>query len=635
MGFSSYKLSEKCLFEMSKSGVPFDGPIIDNGEIQRFSSDSKKNKKDEWYIAWSGISQKENEYLICIYGSWSSSNTLEGKHTFKSWDQDHFLDEDERKQLHKELQLKRELAAKKLQELRDEAAIEANEIWKKCENVKPSESHLKYCCVKKIDPIGVRFGDNPSGYPSTIIPLRNIQGDIRSLQFISVGNDGSAFKTFLTGGEKGGNFFHFGALVDGNPISVTEGYATGNSIFEGYTKNQAVVVAFDCHNLDQVTAKLRQIYPKSLITICGDDDVETSGNPGRSYAEEAAKKHQCKVLFPIFPPNFKFLNGKRPTDFNDLHLCLGLEEIVKQLTVKKSYLHALNIAELLSRDFPPRKLILDPWLPERGLAMIYAPRGIGKTFLSLSIAYAIACGESILRWKTDEPRKVLYIDGEMPAVALQERLKAISKSFAKIPPDPSYLRIVSHEFQLEGIHDIGSPQGQRDINDLMEEADLVILDNLSTLVRSGNENEADSWVQIQEWMLQLRKLDKAVLLIHHAGKNGGQRGTSKREDILDAVLSLKKPKNHSSNDGARFEVHFEKSRGFCGEAADPFEACLITNSKGSLDWNYKKIDGRDLEVIVSLYKDGMTKQRDLEKETGMALGKVNRLIKQAKEERLI
>lgn len=44
-----------------------------------------------------------------------------------------------------------------------------------------------------------------------------------------------------------------------------------------------------------------------------------------------------------------------------------------------------------------------------------------------------------------------------------------------------YLRIVSHEFQLEGIHDIGSQQGQRDINDLMGEADLVILDNLSTL----------------------------------------------------------------------------------------------------------------------------------------------------------
>ncbi len=300
-------LERKCLLEMSENGISFLESIKDDGEIHRFSMDSKKNKKDEWYVAWSGISQKGNTYLICIYGSWSSCDTLEGKYTFKSWSQDHFLDAEERRQLHKELQLKRELAAKKLQDLRDEAALEANEIWKNCEYTKPSECHLKYCYLKKIDPIGVRFGGNPSGYPSIIIPLRNIQGDIRSLQFISVGNDGSVYKAFLTDGEKSGNFFYFGALVDGNPISVTEGYATGNSIFEGYTKNQAVVVAFDCHNLDQVTAKLRQIYPKSLITICGDDDVETSGNPGRSKAEEIAKRHQCKVCFPSFPSDFNFL----------------------------------------------------------------------------------------------------------------------------------------------------------------------------------------------------------------------------------------------------------------------------------------------------------------------------------------
>jgi DNA-binding transcriptional regulator LsrR (DeoR family) len=62
---------------------------------------------------------------------------------------------------------------------------------------------------------------------------------------------------------------------------------------------------------------------------------------------------------------------------------------------------------------------------------------------------------------------------------------------------------------------------------------------------------------------------------------------------------------------------------------------LTTDSNGLLGWNCKKIDGRDLEVVVSLYKDGMTKQRDLEKETGISLGKVNGLIKQAKAEGLI
>ena len=34
---------------------------------------------------------------------------------------------------------------------------------------------------------------------------------------------------------------------------------------------------------------------------------------------------------------------------------------------------------------------------------------------------------------------------------------------------------------------------------------------------------------IQNWLLSLRSLNRSVLLIHHAGKGGQQRGTSRRE----------------------------------------------------------------------------------------------------------
>ena len=237
---------------MSQSGIPFSGPIIADENVHRFSMDSKKNKKDEWYIAWSGISQKGNAYLICQYGSWSSSVTLEIKHIFKSWHQDSLVDKQELQQLQNEVQQKQAITAKALQETQNAAAIEAKRIWEECKSIQPTERHLKYCRLKQINPFGVRFGNNPNGYPSIIIPLRDIQGGIRSLQFISAGDNGPVYKTFLTDGAKRGNFFHFGNLVAGQPIAVVEGYATGYSIFEGYMKNQAVVVAFDCHNLGLV-----------------------------------------------------------------------------------------------------------------------------------------------------------------------------------------------------------------------------------------------------------------------------------------------------------------------------------------------------------------------------------------------
>ena len=41
------------------------------------------------------------------------------------------------------------------------------------------------------------------------------------------------------------------------------------------------------------------------------------------------------------------------------------------------------------------------------------------------------------------------------------------------------------------------------------------------------------------------------------------------------IASLKRPIDYDASQGARFEVHFTKSRGFFGEDAAPFEARLI------------------------------------------------------------
>ena len=60
--------------------------------------------------------------------------------------------------------------------------------------------------------------------------------------------------------------------------------------------------------------------------------------------------------------------------------------------------------------------------------MVYAPRGIGKTFFGLNVAYAVASGGAFLCWKAEAPMRVMYIDGEMPAVTMQERLAAIVNS---------------------------------------------------------------------------------------------------------------------------------------------------------------------------------------------------------------
>lgn len=57
--------------------------------------------------------------------------------------------------------------------------------------------------------------------------------------------------------------------------------------------------------------------------------------------------------------------------------------------------------DFLALDMPRRETLLAPILPERSLSMLYAPRGVGKTLLSLSIGLAVAGGE---RCRSDDPR---------------------------------------------------------------------------------------------------------------------------------------------------------------------------------------------------------------------------------------
>jgi hypothetical protein len=72
-----------------------------------------------------------------------------------------------------------------------------------------------------------------------------------------------------------------------------------------------------------------------------------------------------------------------------------------------------SAAEFARRDIPPREKIVDPWLPTSSLSMIFAPRGLGKTWLALSLSTAISRGEDFLSFDVPTPRTVLYVDGEM------------------------------------------------------------------------------------------------------------------------------------------------------------------------------------------------------------------------------
>jgi putative DNA primase/helicase len=131
----------------------------------------------------------------------------------------------------------------------------------------------------------------------------------------------------------------------------------------------------------------------------------------------------------------------------------------------KPSLQAFGINDFLNIDIPAREMLLSPIFPERSLAMLYAPRGVGKSWLGLSIGMAVAAGESLLRWSAPRQRKVLYIDGEMPLVSLQERLKEISAGFGSDIPNDGFRILAANN--VEGGINLSTEHGQEAIEPLL------------------------------------------------------------------------------------------------------------------------------------------------------------------------
>ena len=297
-------------------------------------------------------------------------------------------------------------------------------------------------------------------------------------------------------------------------------------------------------------------------------------------------------------------------------------------------LKVYSLDELLELKIPKRQYLLSPWLQSQGLCMIYSTRGYGKTWLALEIAYTVASGGKFLSWEAESPAGVLYIDGEMPLIELQERASQINKRENKELKTP--LKFLTRDAQEGNFPNLSTIEGQEQIESLInDEIKLVILDNNSTLFRSGKEDESDSWLPNQNWLLSLRSLGKSVLLIHHAGKSGKQRGTSRREDVLDTVITMKRPTGYKAQDGACIEVYFEKNRALYGDDVKPFEARLESNTNDdgikTLSWTCKSLEDSTFDTVCALANEGLGNS-EIAQELEIHKSTVSRYVKRGKEE---
>jgi AAA domain len=232
-----------------------------------------------------------------------------------------------------------------------------------------------------------------------------------------------------------------------------------------------------------------------------------------------------------------------------------------------THLPVLTAAQLTAADLPPRSPLLTPWLASDTAALVYGPPGIGKSFFALGVAWAVAhggnkgCnkGGSFLGWGAPRPRRVLYVDGEMGAAELRDRL-------ALFGPLPEGLSILAHDRPGGARLDLGEEDGIVRLMAAWNDPQLLVLDTLGAL--AGLDGDPARRDRLRCFLLHLKQSRRAVLMVDHATRQGTLNGAAGCASAADLVMALRPAKCGSAKcgpppgggDNARFEIHFEKTR---------------------------------------------------------------------------
>jgi hypothetical protein len=286
--------------------------------------------------------------------------------------------------------------------------------------------------------------------------------------------------------------------------------------------------------------------------------------------------------------------------------------------------------ELQNLVLVPRKKLLGDWFCEGDLGFIFAFRGVGKTWLALAIAQALSTGGKLGHWPAWEPVNVLYVDGEMPPDLMRVRCKGLQATNEN-------LRFLNHEILFERagrVLNIARPEDQQAITArcVADGVKVLILDNLSTVASGVRENEADSWEQVNQWLLDLRRRKIAVLIIHHAGRSGEMRGTSKREDNVFWIIALDDAKQNADDKrGARFISRFTKRSRNTQDEIPAYEWHIVTNPvTGEISVGCKM--AQSMDVFRRLIEDGVTECSELAEEMKVSKGTISKWATRANRE---
>ncbi len=184
--------------------------------------------------------------------------------------------------------------------------------------------------------------------------------------------------------------------------------------------------------------------------------------------------------------------------------------------------------------------LVDGFLSPNSLAAIVGPSNVGKTFLALDMAFAIAQGTPWLGRYDVLQGPAVYLALESSEEEIARRMKSYRSNYPNAQSAPLYYAAraldLSHsaasgwEFVLASIASLPAPPA------------IIVIDTVARALAGADENSAKDMGAFIKACDKLRERTKScVLLIHHTGKDSdkGARGSSAFNAALDTQLDIK------------------------------------------------------------------------------------------------
>lgn len=184
---------------------------------------------------------------------------------------------------------------------------------------------------------------------------------------------------------------------------------------------------------------------------------------------------------------------------------------------------------LIERDIPERRLLIDPILGEREIAIVSGFPKSGKSILSMNLSIRLAQGKDWLGFKIPKPLKTLILQQEVSTPLFKERLLNMISS----EKNRDFFENISHNTKRGLL--IDTKEGFQSISQAIKSKNpsLVIIDPLIKF-HTKKENSAEEMeIVFKQFHRLIDEYGVTFLIIHHFAKaiedrKGGyqQRGSS-------------------------------------------------------------------------------------------------------------